>query len=176
MKKAILLCAMMGISAPAFARTTTADPQAAPMTQSAPAQSTAPATADPSASSPSQTAATAPAAPTATAQTSPAPAAGDPATQTAEQPAQQPASGGTQVAQVVDTEFATYDNNKDGVLSKTEFGAWMVALKTASDPSTKAEAATTKTWVGQAFASADKDKSKSVSKTELTGFLSQGQS
>jgi hypothetical protein len=31
-----------------------------------------------------------------------------------------------------------------------------------------------KTWIGQAFASADGDKSGAVNKTELTGFLSRG--
>ncbi|RZF65808.1 EF-hand domain-containing protein [Sphingomonas populi] len=164
MKKAILLCAAMSFAVPAFAQAPQAAPQASPMTQTAPAQSSAPAASDPSAAAPAQAA---PAAPTDTAQ---APA------QTTGETAQQPASGGAQVAQVVDTEFATYDKNKDGVLSKAEFSDWMVALKTASDPSTKAEAASTKTWVGQAFASADKDKSRTVSKTELTGFLSQGKS
>ena len=160
MKTTFLLCAAMTIAVPAFAQTTTADPQAAPTTQAAPAQSAAPAATDPNMAAPAQTA------PTDTAQASQAPA----------QTTGEPAAGGTQVAQVVDTEFATYDKDKNGVLSKAEFGDWMVALKTASDPSTKAEAATTKTWVGQAFASADKDKSKTVSKTELTGFLSQGKS
>ena len=84
------------------------------------------------------------------------------------------ASKADQVASVVDSEFATYDKDANGQLSTTEFGAWMVALKTASDPATKADSKATKTWVGQAFASADKDKSKSVTKEELTGFLGQG--
>lgn len=163
MKKAILLCAAMSFAVPAFAQAPQAAPQASPMTQTAPAPSSAPAASDPSAAAPAQ------AAPADTAQAQ-APV------QTTGETAQQPASGGAQVAQVVDTEFATYDKNKDGVLSKAEFSDWMVALKTASDPSTKAEAASTKTWVGQAFASADKDKSRTVSKTELTGFLSQGKS
>lgn len=76
------------------------------------------------------------------------------------------------VATVVGTEFPTYDKDGDGALSAAEFGAWMVALKTASDPSTKATAPATKTWVTAAFAQADKDKNKKVSKTELTTFLS----
>ena len=49
----------------------------------------------------------------------------------------------------------------------------MLALKTASDPATKPASKETKTWLNQAFAQADKDESRSVSKTELTGFLSQ---
>ena len=88
----------------------------------------------------------------------------------------QPATTGTQVSSIIDGEFPTYDKDGDGKLSRTEFGAWMVALKTKSDPSTKADAPATKTWVAGAFTSADKDKSASISKTELTGYLSQGQS
>jgi len=83
----------------------------------------------------------------------------------------QPATG-AQIADVVGTEFPNYDKNGDGSLSATEFGAWMVALKTASDPSTKATAPATKTWVATAFAQADADKNKKVSKGELTSFLS----
>ena len=79
----------------------------------------------------------------------------------------------TQIADVVTKEFPTYDKNGDGNLSASEFDAWMVALKTASDPSTKATAPATKTWLSQAFAQADTDKNKKVSQTELTGFLSQ---
>ncbi len=90
-----------------------------------------------------------------------------------QQAAMQPASG-AQVAQVVDTEFASYDKNGDGKLSTVEFGAWMVALKTKTDPSTKAGTPETKKWVDAAFAQADTDKNKSLSKAEVTGFLSQG--
>jgi hypothetical protein len=92
-------------------------------------------------------------------------------------PAQQavrPASG-QQVAQIVNTEFASYDRDKNGTLNEQEFGAWMVALKTAADPSTRADAPATKVWMTQAFAQADTDKNKAVSKAELTGFLSAGQ-
>lgn len=84
------------------------------------------------------------------------------------------ATGATQVAQVVDTEFPTYDKNSDTNLDKKEFGAWMVALKTASDPATKATDPATVKWVSGAFASADTDKSGAVSKEELTKYLSQG--
>ena len=84
-------------------------------------------------------------------------------------------ANGSQIAKVVDTQFPTYDKDGDGKLSKAEFAQWMVALKSQTDPSTKADAPTTKKWVGSAFAQADTDKDKAVSKTELTGFLSQGQ-
>lgn len=79
---------------------------------------------------------------------------------------------GTEIADVVSAEFPTYDKDANGGLNSSEFGSWMVALRTASDPSTKAESAEIKTWIGQAFASADADKSKSVSQGELTAFLS----
>ncbi|MFN3435523.1 MAG: hypothetical protein ACK4ZY_14125, partial [Sphingomonas sp.] len=65
---------------------------------------------------------------------------------------------------------------KDGKLEKAEFASWMVKLKQASDPKASATSPETKSWVNAAFAQADKDKSKSVSETELVGFLSQGQS
>lgn len=86
---------------------------------------------------------------------------------------EQPATG-SQVAQVVDTEFPTYDKNGDGKLSATEFGGWMVALKSKTDPSTKPDAPETKKWVSAAFAQADADKNKSLTKTEVTSFLTQG--
>lgn len=85
----------------------------------------------------------------------------------------QPATGG-QVAQIVETEFPTYDKNSDGKLDKAEFSAWMVALKSKADPSTDAKAQTTVAWVSGAFTQADADKNKGVSKPELTSFLSQG--
>lgn len=95
------------------------------------------------------------------------------------QPAAEPAAPadgqvqatGSQIAQVVDTQFPTYDKDGDGKLNKAEFAQWMVALKSQTDPSTKADAPATKKWVGTAFAQADTDKDKAVSKTELTGFL-----
>ncbi|KQS46875.1 MULTISPECIES: calcium-binding protein [unclassified Sphingomonas] len=86
---------------------------------------------------------------------------------------EQPATG-SQVAQVVDTEFPTYDKNGDGKLSAAEFAGWMVALKTKTDPSTKPDAPETKKWVSAAFAQADTDKNKSLTKTEVTSFLTQG--
>ena len=51
---------------------------------------------------------------------------------------------------------------------------WMVALKTKTDPATKPDAPETKKWVSAAFAQADADKNKSLTKAEVTGFLTQG--
>jgi len=109
---------------------------------------------------------------TATAQAAPA---GDAATVAAD-PAAQPTNEPTQVASIVDQEFGSYDKDGDGKLSQAEFGAWMVALKTKSDPATRADSPETKKWVGAAFAQADTDRNSGLTKTELTGFLSQGQS
>ena len=80
----------------------------------------------------------------------------------------------TQIAQIVEQEFPTYDGDKNGDLNESEFGAWMKKLRAATDPSADVESAEVKTWIGQAFASADGDKSGAVNKTELTGFLSRG--
>ncbi|MGN6819608.1 MAG: EF-hand domain-containing protein [Sphingomonas sp.] len=100
----------------------------------------------------------------------PAPAAPAAAAAT---PANTPANAGSQVAAVVNSEYGSYDKNGDGKLDKTEFGAWMTALRSKADPSLKDDAAN-KAWIAQAFTQADSDKSKSISKDELTNFLSQG--
>ena len=152
MLKFALLAATMTIAAPALAQTSPTPAQADPATAGGAMTSTAPSAT--------------------TSQATPADAAPMQAAPV-EQAATQPASG-AQVAQVVDTEFPGYDKNSDGKLSPTEFGAWMVALKTKTDPSTKAGTPDTKKWVDAAFAQADTDKNKSLSKTELTNFLSQG--
>lgn len=95
-------------------------------------------------------------------------------TATPEQPAAQAQqSSAANVTAVVESEFPTYDADKNGELSQGEFSAWMTALK-------KAEIATTgqklgdneiAAWSGAAFAVADKDKSTAVSKTELLSYL-----
>ena len=116
----------------------------------------APPASDPTAPPPASEPAPAP-----DASTQPAPASGQPAT-------------ATQVAQIVEQEFPTYDADSTGDLNEAEFGAWMKKLRAATDPAADTESAEVKTWIGQAFAAADSDKSKSVSKTELTSFLSRG--
>ena len=158
MLKYALLAGVMTIAAPALAQTQT---NIAPQAATAPAQlpDGAP-VADPQAAS---------ATPMDSAQVTPA----DGATQSA---AAEPAKTGDQVATVVQTEFPTYDANKDGKLEKAEFASWMVKLKQASDPKASATSAETKSWVNAAFAQADKDKSQSVTQPELVGFLSQGRS
>ncbi len=171
MLKTAMLVSALALAVPAFAQDQT-KPAAVP-------QPTVPATPQaPVTDTPAQTPTTvAKATPTASATTEAAPA--EPATPAANASAATPAtgevaSGATQIAQVVNTEFPTYDKNADTNLDKAEFGAWMVALKTASDPATKAGDPATVKWIDGAFASADADKSKSVSKGELTKYLSQG--
>lgn len=192
MLKHVLLASAFVISVPALAQnqTQTATPQ--PDTNAAPARpQTAPVPTAPTATAPApQTTpaptaavpATPPAPTTADAQpqTAPAPTAPAPNAQAANPApadsataAATPANPGAQVAEVVNGEFGTYDKNKNGSLSKTEFGAWMTALRTKADPSLKDDAAN-KSWVAQAFTQADTDKSGTVSKDELTNFLSQG--
>ncbi|WP_294283857.1 EF-hand domain-containing protein [uncultured Sphingomonas sp.] len=167
MLKYALLAGVMTVASPALAQQTTNTAPTQATTQTAP-QTQAPAGSAVTDAQPAATpmdSATAGAAPADATQT----AAAQPA-------ATQPATGADQVASVVETEFPTYDANKDGKLEKAEFASWMVKLKQASDPKATATDAKTKSWVNSAFAQADKDKSKSVSKPELIGFLSQGQS
>lgn len=181
MLKYILLASAMTISAPVLAQDKPADSQVAPTTQATPAQTApeaTPASPDPAAVDPAATAAATPvdqamSSVTPTTDQAAQAAPTDPAAAPV-QTAAQPATKADQIAQVVSTEFPSYDKDSSGSLNESEFGSWMVALKTASDPTTKAESAATKTWVNQAFASADTDKNKSLSKTELTGFLTKG--
>lgn len=137
------------------------------------AQTTAPAsdpTAPPAASepAPASDATTPPAEP------APAPDASTPPASPSEPAPSGAAATPTQIAQIVEQEFPTYDGDKNGDLNAAEFGAWMKKLRAATDPSADVESAEVKTWIGQAFASADGDKSGAVNKAELTGFLSRG--
>jgi hypothetical protein len=155
MLKYALLGAAMAISAPAFAQTQTTP------------QTTNPAPTDPA------TVPSAPTAPVADATTQAAPADSTVAAEPA--PAAEPVPA-EQAATVIDEQFATYDKDTDGKLNQAEFSAWMVALKSQTDPKTDANAPATKTWNKAAFTQADKDKSKSVSKAEIAGFLTPAKS
>lgn len=80
------------------------------------------------------------------------------------------------VSAIVSSEFPAYDGNNDGQLDKAEFSRWMVALK---DQEMKATGKTltpeqVAAWTDGAFATADTDKSTSVSKPELISYLSGG--
>ncbi len=79
-----------------------------------------------------------------------------------------------QIAQLVDQDFAKYDQANTGALNQAQFGEWMVALRSASEPSFKAGTPEATSWTAQAFTTADADKSQSVSKAELKSFLTGG--
>lgn len=82
-------------------------------------------------------------------------------------------SRATTVQKLVDAEFPTYDANKNGDLDQAEFSKWVLALQGASgDPKAAAmDDAAKAQWAKAAFASADADKSKKVSKEEMNTFL-----
>ena len=82
-----------------------------------------------------------------------------------------PATSQDQVAQVVTTEFGSYDKDANGALNQAEFAAWMVALRKASDPAFAAETPEGQAWLAAAFTQADADKNAGVNATELTSFL-----
>lgn len=87
-------------------------------------------------------------------------------------PSAPPAATAVEVASIVAREFPAYDRDRDGSLNQAEFGDWMLKLKTIADPSLRADAPATKTWLNAAFAQADTDKSRLLTLGELTGFLS----
>jgi EF hand len=71
------------------------------------------------------------------------------------------------VAEAVAADFAKYDKDGSGALSKAEFSAWIGEAKAKVDgkaPDPKA--------LGEAFIKADVDKSKTVTADELTTYLS----
>lgn len=155
MLKQMLLIGAAAVSFPALAQTTA--PAADP---AAPTTVTEPATA-PDATMPAEPA------------PAPAPDASAPPAATEAAPAAAAATP-TQIAQIVEKEFPTYDADANGDLNNAEFASWMKKLRAATEPSVDPESADVKTWIGQAFAAADGDKSGAVNKTELTGFLSRG--
>jgi hypothetical protein len=105
-------------------------------------------------------------APTGPAQSAPP---GDPAAAAA------PKSKEETIKEVVSAEFPTYDADKSGDLNKDEFGKWVTTLREQTmaqqgKPATMTDAEKA-SWVKNAFAKADADKSKKVSQAELETFL-----
>jgi hypothetical protein len=111
--------------------------------------------------------------------TAPAPQSGAPTATDPAAPAAPAADSGADksaaVAQVVEAEFPTYDADKSTDLTKSEFTKWVSVLKAKSDAAQgkadKMAAADMTKWANDAFASADADKSKKVSKDEMIKFL-----
>lgn len=105
----------------------------------------------------------------------PAPVA-EPLPMTEAAPAAEPATPAAEpkevtVAKLVDAEFPAYDANKNGDLDQLEFAKWILALHEAGGTAKQADAATKEKWAKDAFAAADADKSKKISKAEMNKFL-----
>ncbi len=174
MLKSILLASAVAISAPAFAQdmpqqqTPPSQEQPAPTETTEPVPQEAPA---PAAQPEAEVTPTPAPTPTPTPTPTPEPQAAEPQAQAeASQPAQQPANA-AQIAQIVDQGFPTYDKDGDGNLTGEEFGAWMVALRSATEPAFTGESATDKEWLNRALAAADADRSGGVTNPELKTFL-----
>ncbi len=106
---------------------------------------------------------------------SPAPVA-EPLPMAEAAPAAEPATPAVEpkevtVAKLVDAEFPAYDANKNGDLDQPEFAKWILALHEAGGTAKQADAATKEKWAKDAFAAADADKSKKISKAEMNKFL-----
>ncbi len=111
-------------------------------------------------------------------ETMPAPALIEPSAQPATPAPAAPAaapSQETQVAALVETEFPSYDADKTGELSQPEFTTWVLALQAKAAEvdanAKKLDDAAKAKWAKAAFASADADKSKKISKAEMGKFL-----
>src|SRR3546814_11400447 len=89
-----------------------------------------------------------------------------PAEQAAPADSAQPST--VDVATVVDSEFPSYDGDKNGELSQTEFTAWMTTLKKAEIASTGQALGDQEisAWASPAFAMADQAKASAGSKTK----------
>lgn len=71
----------------------------------------------------------------------------------------------------VDAQFARTDANGDGVLDKAEYGAWLVALRTAKEADFKGDSADARVWIDSSFTATDTDRDQKVSRDEWTRFL-----
>lgn len=117
---------------------------------------------------------------TAQSETVQAPTAVEPSSQpmTTATPAPEATAAVTQESQVtalVETEFPSYDADKTGELSRSEFSTWVLALQAKASEvdvnAKKMDDAAKAKWAKDAFASADTDKSKKISKAEVVKFL-----
>lgn len=171
MLKSILLASAVAISAPAFAQDVPQQQTPPPQEQPAPTESTEPVPQEAPAPAPQPEAEVTPApTPAPTPSPTPTPTPEPQAQAEASQPAQQPANA-AQIAQIVDQGFPTYDKDGDGNLTGEEFGSWMVALRSATEPAFTGESAADKEWLTRALAAADADKSGGVTNPELKTFL-----
>lgn len=171
MLKSILLASAVAISAPAFAQDMPQQQTPPPQEQPAPPETTEPVPQEaPAPATQPEAEVTPEATPTPAPTPTPTPTPEPQAQAQASQSAPQPATA-TQIAQIVDQGFPTYDKDADGSLKPEEFSAWMVALRSASEPGFTGEAAAEKQWLTNAHATADADKSGGVTVAELKTFL-----
>jgi len=176
-KQAILASALLvGTSALAQTTSPTTDPAApaGPTDPSAPATQTDPATPTTTTTQPAPTDQTTtpsgvqpaepatPANPSASTSATPA----TPASPSQQNAATGEQSGSDAVATTVEGDWAKYDTNNGGTLSRTEFNKWVTDLQTAAD-----KKAPTRGYLSSAFRKADADKNGSISKEELQTFL-----
>jgi hypothetical protein len=93
---------------------------------------------------------------------------------TAADPAASTGAAASPVAAVIDSQFPTYDKDKSGTLSGPEFKQWIADLKAQEMTSEgkPADPAVAKQYAATAWKAADKNKDGTVSKDELTAFLS----
>ena len=84
-----------------------------------------------------------------------------------------PVAKASPAAQMVDREFSSYDLDKNGSLSETEFAAWVGKLrKPAADGAPQQDP---QQFSASLFARADTDSNKEVSKSEMTTLLNAAQ-
>ena len=82
----------------------------------------------------------------------------------------EPAAASQDPKAIIASEFPTYDKDGNGALSRAEFDLWMVALKSKSGEAAM-KPADQSAWLKSSFTTADSNKDKAVSLTELTGYL-----
>lgn len=70
-----------------------------------------------------------------------------------------------------EAQFARYDANGDGVLDKSEYGVWLIALRAAQEADFKGDTRDVKAWIDGSFTGTDVDRDGKVSREELIRFL-----
>ncbi|WP_010545689.1 EF-hand domain-containing protein [Sphingomonas elodea] len=97
----------------------------------------------------------------------PATSAAPPAAAEATQPTPRPDPAGLPVQ----TQFAQADANGDGSLDRTEFAAWLVAVRTAKEAGFGAEKPEARDWIERSFGATDADHDRKITREEWTRFL-----
>lgn len=76
----------------------------------------------------------------------------------------------TDVKSAIAADFANWDKDASGTLTKAEFGEWMTALEVRANKPAVA-AADKDSWLTGLFGKADADKSATVTVAEVTTYL-----